>query len=392
MEKNVSVVIGTNYGDEGKGLTTEYLVHRAGRSTAVVRFNGGAQAGHTVQLPDGRRHIFHHFGAGSFSGAATILSKFFVVNPNLFFKEAQEIYKTTSLPKKLPQLDVYIDHFCRVTTPYDVYINQALENSRGEMRHGSCGVGFGETIEREDNGYGLEMSDIAKEGFEEKVERIRDEWLPKRLATLGLCVDHPLTMEVFDAFIYNCKQMLKVATVCHAHDAMEHFSNLIFEGAQGLRLDQDSDDFPHVTRSNTGLKYPAYLLRQIKANITVYYVTRAYLTRHGAGPLKDEIPAPNNIVDKTNVPNDYQGTLRFAILDTDTIAKNVQKDKKFLGSTAFSTVGVITCCDQIESGKLPEIIDAVSAALGTSNILTSFGPTREHITSHTLVGNDAVLC
>ena len=78
--KQASVVIGANFGDEGKGLMTDFLSEPEG---VVVRFNGGAQAGHTVTEPGGTRHVFHHYGAGAFKGASTFLSRHFVSNPLL---------------------------------------------------------------------------------------------------------------------------------------------------------------------------------------------------------------------------------------------------------------------------------------------------------------------
>ena len=68
--KNIKVVIGANFGDEGKGLMTDYFASKSNKSL-VVRFNGGGQAGHTVTTKDGRRHVFHHFGSGIFAGADT---------------------------------------------------------------------------------------------------------------------------------------------------------------------------------------------------------------------------------------------------------------------------------------------------------------------------------
>lgn len=391
MKKSVSVVIGLNYGDEGKGLTTDYLASKSSHSTAVVRFNGGAQAGHTVELSNGQRHVFHHFGAGSFSGAATILSNFFVVNPNLFFKEAND-WHALSVQEKVPLLDVYIDGDCCITTPYDVYINQALETFRGDKRHGSCGVGFGETLERESRGFCLSVKDICTSHFLEKLNRIKNDWFIGRLTELGLPLDHNLTDLVFETFAFNANQLIKAATVISTHDALLKFDNLIFEGAQGLRLDQFSEDFPNVTRSSTGLSNVACLLKNIPCDITVYYITRAYMTRHGAGVLKNEIPKPPLVIDKTNVPNDYQGTMRFALLDFESIAKNVQKDANFLSSMGFATVGVITCCDQIDADTVPDIIECLSNSLKTYKIITSWGPTRETIVSTVLADFNGALC
>ena len=108
----------------------------------VVRFNGGAQAGHTVVTPEGRRHVFSHIGSGTFAGAATFLSRFFVSHPLLFLKEWEVLAAQGVRPV------VYVDPDSPVTTPYDMMINQIIEQEQGAARHGSCGLGFGETLER----------------------------------------------------------------------------------------------------------------------------------------------------------------------------------------------------------------------------------------------------
>jgi adenylosuccinate synthase len=77
-------VIGAFFGDEGKGLMTDYLANKLGKNTLVIRYNGGAQAGHTVATTCGRRHVFKHFGSGCFLEAPSYLSEFFICNPILF--------------------------------------------------------------------------------------------------------------------------------------------------------------------------------------------------------------------------------------------------------------------------------------------------------------------
>ena len=161
-------VIGSNYGDEGKGLITDYLCHKY-ESDIVVRSNGGAQAGHTVETPKGDRHVFGHFSSGFFNGATTYLSKYFVANPFLFWKEYHILSKY--------RLDnrVLFDPRCIITTPYDMLINQMIEDRRGENKHGSCGVGFGETIQRNlDPEYSLYYWQIRELGLCEKIEEIRN--------------------------------------------------------------------------------------------------------------------------------------------------------------------------------------------------------------------------
>lgn len=141
--KKAKVVIGSGYGDEGKGVFTDFLSSQSNESL-VIRFNGGAQAGHTVMTPDGKRHVFGHFGANSFlPNSKTALSKHFVVNPLLFAKEKNILNNMDVDP------EVFIHKDCAVTTPYEMILNQWQEDNRGNNRHGSCGVGFGETIQRE---------------------------------------------------------------------------------------------------------------------------------------------------------------------------------------------------------------------------------------------------
>ena len=387
--KSVSVVIGTNYGDEGKGLTTDFLADRAGPSTAVVRFNGGAQAGHTVQLIDGRRHVFHHFSSGTFCYAATILSRFFVVNPKLFLMEAFKLE-----PMLNRDIEVYVDPEALVTTPFDVYINQTLENQRGNQRHGSCGVGFGETIERSERGFPLNVYDLASPDLRQKLEDIKCKYLPGRLAQLGLYDDPELLDGAIERFVLEAKAFINMVMVLNDTRAMKRFDNLIFEGAQGLRLNQYGEDFPYVTRSSTGLENVKTLLIDFEANIDVYYITRTYLTRHGAGPLKGEYSSPLKIDDKTNITNDYQGTLRFAPLDFESMKQYVQQDKKFLDKRNFNTIGVLTCCDQTEVDvNMSMLLANLKDALGTKNIITTWGPTRETVVEPIYEGvSDGVLC
>jgi adenylosuccinate synthase len=108
--RRAKVVIGGQYGDEGKGLAVDWLVAQDPDSL-VIRFNGGAQAGHTVVAPDGRRHVFSHFGSGTFAGAPTFLSRFFVANPTIFLGEAKRLAAIGCQPQ------VVIDPACPVTTP-----------------------------------------------------------------------------------------------------------------------------------------------------------------------------------------------------------------------------------------------------------------------------------
>ncbi|MBC7293790.1 MAG: adenylosuccinate synthetase, partial [Thermoleophilia bacterium] len=290
MVKTAKVVIGAGFGDEGKGLITDYLASQQERGI-VVRFNGGAQAGHTVVTPDGKRHVFGHVGAGSFAGLPTYLSRFFVANPMLFRKELASLQACCPLPT------VYLDPRCPVTTPYDMIVNQVVELARGDSRHGSCGVGFNETVTRTLSGPALFVSDLADTELVFSILRqIRDEYVPHRLRKLGVN-SVPETYarllrgdDICERYLEDVRVLLS-ATAIADHRIFSSFEAVIFEGAQGLFLDETHRFFPYVTRSRTGLHNVVRLLGEAGLDglrLEVVYVTRTYLTRHGPGPCPTE--------------------------------------------------------------------------------------------------------
>lgn len=348
----IQVVIGANYGDEGKGHLTDYL---AGADALVVRFNGGAQAGHTVTTPNKFRHVFHHFGSGLLRGSPTFLSKHFIVNPLLFREEHKKLNGLV--------INVTVDPLALVTTPYDMMINAAIEAKRGGNKHGSCGVGINETVTRSAT-MPIRYEDLTRYTVQELLEWVRKEWVPGRLGQLGLELDDlPYLNHVG---ITNTWQddvffMLKHAPSQMWAHAYSSRSRVIFEGAQGLRLDEYGGDFPYVTRSRTGLTNVMSMLSEngAREDMDVYYVTRPYLTRHGAGPLDNEWPSvpQYGIQDRTNVDNMHQGSLRFAWLDVNDTADAIKQD---LASTPTMVIPqlAMTCIDQA-----PEIMVKIGGVL-----------------------------
>jgi len=388
--RNAIVVVGANFGDEGKGLAVDTIVARDPDAT-VIRFNGGAQAGHTVVADDGRRHVFSHFGAGTLRGAATFLSRFFVVQPSIFAREAVELAGIGVKPV------VFVDPDAQVTTPFDVFINQWVEETRGGTRHGSVGVGFGETIERAGLGYPLAVRDLGDDKcILEILTRIRDVWLPVRLAKLGVqftamrrnAAADPAVMRQYLEQIHMLRQNTSPAPI----DAVLSRNNIVFEGAQGLLLDMDRGmKFPHVTRSHTGLKNVLALATDAGIDhLDVIYMTRAYLTRHGAGPLPNEVPklAFADVVDPTNLPNPWQGTLRYAPLDLDFLRTTIADDLSDAAATDIEVnAGIgVTCIDQIRSSSdliksgvkaaipVQRLAKQIAAGTGLPLIMTAHGP------------------
>lgn len=366
--KRATVVIGANFGDEGKGLITDYFAAQR-RHPTVVRFNGGAQAGHTVVTPEGRRHVFHHFGAGTLAGGRTVLSRFFIANPIL--------WETENAALGNPPEFLFVDPRALVTTPYDMLINQRLEAQRQGARHGSCGVGINETVERGPTRYSTTVADLANlRTFQAKLEAIQSHYYADRLHQLGLEPDIPSAL-MFTRFMDVAQKFKESVQVVEDHRAIQLLPNPIFEGAQGLLLDEDHAFFPHVTRSKTGLRNVVTLAKEAGIDgLDITYVTRAYMTRHGAGPFPTE-DATLNYADDTNVPHDFQGTLRFGRLDIDLLAASVRNDLKEASDMSVTHGLAITHLDQVPNGSA--IVKAVAEATGPSFLYTSHGPRRTDV-------------
>jgi adenylosuccinate synthase len=404
MQRAAKAVIGANYGDEGKGLMTDYLAAPAGESAIVVRFNGGAQAGHTVTTPGGLRHVFSHFGSGTLAGAATFLSRHFVCHPSMFFKEAETL-GAAGLAAPPP---VFVDDRAPLSTLYDILINQAIERQRGKGRHGSCGMGFGETIERNlDPDFALTVADLQRGSayLMHRLAAIRKDYLPRRLADLGMSSLDERSAEWLgsDAALQryaHAAMRFRRATRPARPGILADRALVVFEGAQGLLLDQDRGVFPYVTRSNTGIRNALDIAAEARIEaLDVIYTTRAYLTRHGAGPLARELPGQPyaGIRDGTNVPNEFQGALRFAHLDLDVLERTVRADfadvLRYPGIAATLNLAV-SCLDQVgeavsyvENGELhtaaPDALARrLGSRLGAGVIYTAWGPSRDTVRLH----------
>lgn len=332
--KDVKIVIGANAGDEGKGLMTDYFSQKP--NSIVVCSNGGSQRGHTVTTPDGIRHVFHHFGSGTLNGAASYLPKEFIVNPLIFNQEYEELMNKGVVPI------VYAHSDCMVSTPYDMMANHIVEENRGKQKHGSCGLGIFETIKR----YESDITDFDKvkdyylEKFEKEGIVLSDSW--KKLFN---------DKGIYEHFLEDLDFMNDHIEITRDESFLNIFDHIIFEAAQGLLLDQNNlKYFPHLTPSNTGLKNPKEIIERVnwndELNIEVCYVTRTYLTRHGAGPFptecnKDEINA--EMYDKTNVPNPHQDILRYGKLDLNELYQRVMED---VGNYKCKKSIAITHCNE----------------------------------------------
>jgi adenylosuccinate synthase len=347
------VVIGLGFGDEGKGLVTEYLASKS-HNPIVVRYSGGQQAGHTVYKND-KKHIFSNFGAGSLSGIATHWSKFCTVDPIGLTNELKKLLSMGVEPK------IYIHPDSPVTTPFDMLNNQS---SIDNLEHGSCGLGVGSTFQREEDFYSLTFSDL----FYPSV-------LLAKLNSIGKYYGHNRQPKI-ERFL-ECVDLVKSSKHINTSNESELFGKtLILEGSQGLLLDQHFGFFPNVTRSNIGSKNIYEITPNMVHSNSYYLVTRAYQTRHGNGFMTNE-SIPHNIKknpEETNTNNKYQGEFRRSILDLDLIEYGLNKDKTL--KTNLNKFLVVTCLDHVENqwkftykGNLRECSSKKHFLFEISNIL-----------------------
>ena len=320
-------VIGANFGDEGKGLVTATLAKQNPKSI-VVRFNGGSQAGHTVQQRNGLKFIHSQIPSGCECGNAGHISRFTSFNPVFFIKELEE-YEDTFKSKPV----ITIDPRSIVVTPWDVDYNKLLEKARGSNAQGSVGQGiFAALVRSYNSALRITIGDLISWYVTDNKRELLDR-IYMILAYYNYDSEYIKTKAYEDrmmAFINGVTIAIETLTA-EFDEIVIGSNNVIFEGAQGLLLDQNSGLFPHVTPSNTGLTNILSLLKQ--GDLHPIYVTRTYLTRHGAGPMYmfgmpsdgkayiDALPE-----DLTNHYNDWQKEFRRDLLSIPQMRFAIDKD------------------------------------------------------------------
>ena len=329
---NTQAVLGLGYGDEGKGVVVDSLCQSLD-NVLVIRFSGGQQAGHTVKT-DSISHVFSNFGSGTLRKVPTYWSKYCTFDP------VGAVNELNILKEKGINPVLYIDKKCPITTPYDIFSNQL---SNETFRHGTCGVGVGTTVEREKRGYSLLVEDLFyKSIFKIKLELIEEYY--------------EMTFDKLGTYFFECCERIKSNfNFFIVEDIPSYYDNYIFEGSQGLLLDQNIGFFPHVTRSNTGTKN----ILEMAEQPYLYLVTRAFQTRHGNGPMTNT-HRPHNIKvnpHESNIKNTYQGDFRTALLDLDLLKYGIERDD-YIRETPNKEL-IITCMDLVEGDYRYTVDDMV---------------------------------
>ncbi|MEU8005133.1 adenylosuccinate synthetase [Catellatospora sp. NPDC049111] len=272
------IVVDLGYGDAGKGTIVDWLCATRPVST-VIRFNGGAQAAHNVVTPDGRHHTFAQFGSGTLHGVRTHLSRYMMVDPLALAAEAAHL---AELGVAAPFELLTVDRQALLTTPWHRAANRAREAARGDDRHGSCGMGVGETA-----AFALAHPDLAVRAGDtgsaavlaRKLGAVRD----ALTAELGP-LDAPPVAAVAEAFRWFGAA---VRLVPSSRQALS--GPCVFEGAQGVLLDEWRGWHPYTTWSTTTFDNAETLLAENGDNGALRLgVVRTYTTRHGTGPLVTE--------------------------------------------------------------------------------------------------------
>ena len=318
----ITAIIGANYGDEGKGLAVNYFTQHG--KNLVVRHNGGAQSGHTVEVGN-KRFVFHEIGSGTFNGAATFWDGTYHPDLYAFRKELSNLKMIDNI-----EPEIYCDRDALITIIDDIFLN-CFRESIQYGNFGSCGMGIWECVCRNNARRGIpihRVQDLSRDDLYNELWKMRETYSKPRLAQyIQMYGMDPSKTEAAlyrdllydDNTLYNFVIEIKEAItniklVPDLGSIIDKFDNVIFESGQGLMLDGDSDT-EHGTPSKTGLFNIVNSLQCAGKHLDeVVYVTRTYLTRHGNGRFVDEVDLQYK--DKTNIFNPWQGYMRYGKFDS----------------------------------------------------------------------------
>lgn len=386
-----TIVVDLGFGDAGKGTIVDSLARQTSNPPTVVRFNGGAQAAHNVIAPDGRHHTFAQFGSGSFvPGARTHLSRFMLIDPSSMAAEAHHL-------SELGCGNVYarltVDEQALVITPFMVAGNHLREVLRGDGRHGSCGLGIGETT-----AHSLTYPDEAvraadlrdrptlRRKLRAQQERKHDEF--------GVHFDglfhHPDVG--FDAVLLNdvtapdvwAETLADLGRSFTIVDGvflrrLSERSPLIFEGAQGVLIDEWYGFHPYTTWSTTTFANAMTLLQEIgyADSVTRLGVLRSYAVRHGPGPFPtwdDELTT--RLTEPHNGTGRWQGAFRAGWFDA-VLAK-------YAIDVCDGIDGLIlTHLDRLPELQSPRLCTSYLLDIGMHNPTIDRLPRKRHLTDLT---------
>ncbi len=280
----IVVVLGTQWGDEGKGKVVDLLTERA---DAVVRFQGGHNAGHTLVI-DGQKTILHLIPSGILREHVTcLIGNGVVLSPSALLQELGRLEE-----RGVPVRErLRISEACPLILPYHVALDHAREQARGKKAIGTTGRGIGPAYEDKVARRGLRLGDLFhRERFSAKLEEVMDYHnFALKHYFKAESLDYQQVLEETLSMADDLRNLTADVTGL-AHAAYERGDRIMFEGAQGTLLDIDHGTYPYVTSSNTtaGGVATGSGIGPLSLDY-ILGITKAYTTRVGGGPFPTEL-------------------------------------------------------------------------------------------------------
>lgn len=277
------VVVGTQWGDEGKGKITDFLSENA---EVIARYQGGDNAGHTIQF-DGETYKLHLIPSGIFSKEKiSVIGNGVVVNPKALIKELAYLHD-----KGITTENLRISDRAHVILPYHIQLDQLQEDSKGDQKLGTTIKGIGPAYMDKAARIGIRIADLLdKEIFEERL-RINLEEKNRSFVKMydSTAIDFEDVFEEYYQYGQELKQYVCDTSVV-LNNALDDGKRVLFEGAQGVMLDIDQGTYPFVTSSNpvAGGVTIGSGVGPSKIN-KVVGVCKAYTSRVGDGPFPTEL-------------------------------------------------------------------------------------------------------
>lgn len=279
----VDVLLGLQWGDEGKGKIVDFL---ANKYQIVGRFQGGPNAGHTLWI-DGKKTVLHTIPSGIFhEHLMNVIGNGVVIDPITLMHEIHGLEKGgTEVRSRLS-----ISHKAHLILPTHKLLDMASEASKGEKKIGSTLRGIGPCYMDKTGRNGLRIGDILSPDFDEKYKTLKEKHL--HLLKLYPAIDYDLQPEEGKWFesIEQIRSLHLIDAEYFVNERLKAGDSILAEGAQGMMLDIDFGTYPYVTSSNTitsgvcnGLGIPPSAIRNVLG------VTKAYCTRVGSGPFPSEL-------------------------------------------------------------------------------------------------------
>lgn len=281
----VDILLGLQWGDEGKGKVVDVLTPRY---DMVARFQGGPNAGHTLEF-DGRKVVLRSIPSGVFQGNINIVGNGVVLDPVLFAGEARELLESGCDLKKI----LKVSKKAHLILPTHRLLDAAGEKAKGKAKIGTTGKGIGPTYTDKTSRNGLRLGDILLPDFDRRFKEAIDRHLTM-LARLDSTPDKAqldeLTEKWLDAINFIRDNFELIDSEHYVNKALAEGKTMLCEGAQGTMLDVDFGSYPFVTSSNTISAGACTGLGIAPNRINdVYGIFKAYCTRVGSGPFPTEL-------------------------------------------------------------------------------------------------------